>query len=140
MGKKLLSMIMVVTLISLFAITSAEAGSKTRYRWQGAGIALGAVLLGGLVVHQIAAHANTQQPQVVYSPPPQPRWCPPEPEYAPGHWEITREWVPGAWERVWAPGHYDRWGNWVTGHYEDHQTPGRDVERRVWVEGHHRYH
>jgi hypothetical protein len=140
MGKKLLSMILVVTLISLFAITSAEAGSKTRNRWQGAGIALGALLLGGLVVHQIAPHANTQPPQVVYSPPPEPRWCPPEPEYVPGHWEMTREWAPGTWERIWVPGHYDRWGNWVTGHYEDHQTPRRYVERRVWVEGHHRYH
>jgi len=140
MVKKLISMILVLTLVSLFAINSAEAGSKTRHRWQGAGIALGAVLLGGLVAHQIAAHAYTQPPQVVYSPPPEPRWYPPAPEYIPGHWEIAREWVPGTWERVWVPGHYDRWRNWVAGHYEDRQTPGRYVDRRVWVEGHYRSH
>ena len=140
MVKKLISMILVLTLVSLFAINSAEAGSKTRHRWQGAGIALGAVLLGGLVAHQIAAHAYTQPPQVVYSPPPEPRWYPPAPEYIPGHWEIAREWVPETWERVWVPGHYDRWRNWVAGHYEDRQTPGRYVDRRVWVEGHYRYH
>lgn len=140
MVKKLISMILVLTLVSLFAINSVEAGSKTRHRWQGAGIALGAVLLGGLVAHQIAAHAYTQPPQVVYSPPPEPRWYPPAPEYIPGHWEIAREWVPETWERVWVPGHYDRWRNWVAGHYEDRQTPGRYVDRRVWVEGHYRYH
>jgi len=139
MVKKLISMILVLTLVSLFAINSAEAGSKTRHRWQGAGIALGAVLLGGLVAHQIAAHAYTQPPQVVYSPPPEPRWYPPAPEYIPGHWEIAREWAPGTWERVWVPGHYDRWRNCVAGHYEDRQTPGRYVDRRVWVEGHYRH-
>jgi heme A synthase len=138
MGKKLWSMILVLTLISLFAITSAEAGSKTRYRWQGAGIAVGALLLGGLVAHHIAAHAR--QPEVIYAPPPEPRYYPPEPDWAPGHWEITREWVPGQWERVWVPDQYDRWGNWVAGHYVDRKTPGHYVERRVWVERHFRDH
>ena len=138
MGKKLWSIILAVTLISFFAITSAEAGSKTRHRWQGAGIAIGALMLGGLVMHHIAAHAR--QPQVIYEPPPEPRYCPPEPEWVPGHWELTREWVPGQWERVWVPGHYDRWGNWVAGHYLDRQTPGHYVEKRVWVEGHYRHH
>jgi hypothetical protein len=59
----------------------------------------------------------------------------PPSDYAPGHWETTREWVPGAWERVWVPGHYDRWRNWVAGHYEDRQNPGYYLKRRVWVEG-----
>jgi hypothetical protein len=129
-------MILVLTLVSLFAVTSAEAGSKTRQRWQGAGIALGAVLLGGLIAHQIVTHVSP--PPAVYSPP-QPRWGPPQPEYTPGHWEIAQEWVPGTWERVWVPGYYDRWGIWVAGHYEDHQTPGHYVDRKVWVEGHYRH-
>jgi hypothetical protein len=137
MGKKLLSIILVVTLISLFAITSAEAGSKSHHGWQGVGIAIGALMLGGLVVHHIAAHAGP--PQVIYAPP-EPRYRPPEPEWVPGHWEVTREWVPGQWERVKVPGHYDRWGNWVAGHYVDRQSPEHYVERRVWVEGHYRHH
>ena len=136
MVKKLISMTLVLTLVSLFAITSAEAESKTRHGWPGAGIALGAILLGGLVAHQIATHVPP--PPVVYSPPPEPRWYPPEPEYVPGHWEFTREWVPGTWERVWMPGYHDRWGNWVPGHYENRQTPRYYVDRRVWVEGQYR--
>ncbi len=131
MNKKLIALVLVLTLISLFAITPAEAGSRTRPRRQGAGIALGALLLGGLVVHHLAAHASP--PQVTYAPPPEPEWVP-------GHWEITREWVPGDWERVWIPGHYDRLGNWVAGHTINRRTPGHYVERRVWVEGHYRYH
>lgn len=139
MGKKLMSVALVIILISLFVITSAEAGSKTRHRWQGAAIALGALALGGLIVHQI--HAYPSQPAVTYYPPPpqpEPYYGPPPSEYVPGHWETTQEWVPGTWERVWVPGQYDRWGNWVAGHYVERQTPGQYVERRVWVEGHYR--
>ncbi len=131
MVKKLTAMILTITFISLLTFTSAEAGSEARYRWQGAAIALGAVALGGLILHSALAYP----PPVVYAPPPPPA---PPPEFVPGHWEIVREWVPGISERVWVPGHYDRWGNWVTGHYEVHQTPGGYVERRAWVEGYYR--
>jgi heme A synthase len=129
MKKKLIATVLVLTLVSLFAIAPAEAGSKTRHRWQGAGIALGALLLGGLVAHTMAVHASP--PPVIYAPPPEPEWVP-------GHWEITREWVPGTWERVWVPGHYDRRGHWVAGHYINRKIPGYYEERRVWVEGHYR--
>ena len=136
MKKKLIVIVLVLTLVSFFAIAPAEAGSKTRHRLPGAGIALGALLLGGLVVHHMAAHAFP--PPVVYAPSTEPRYYPPEPEWVPGHWEMTREWVPGNWERVWVPGHYDGRGNWVAGHTIDCQTPGYYEERRVWVEGHYR--
>jgi len=136
MKKKLIAIVLVLTLVSLFAIVPAEAGSKTRHRWQGAGMALGALLLGGLVVQHMAAHASP--PQVVYAPPPEPRYWSPEPEWVPGHWEMTREWVPGTWERVWVQGYYDRRGHWVAGHYINRQTPGFYEERRVWMEGHYR--
>jgi len=126
MKKKLIATVLVLTLVSLFAITPAEAGSKTRHRWQGAGIGLGALLLGGLVAHHMAAYASP--PRVVYAPPPEPEWVP-------GHWEMTREWVPGTLERVWVPGHYDRRGHWVAGHYLNRRTPGFYEERRVWIEG-----
>jgi hypothetical protein len=136
MKKKLIATVLVLTLVSLFAIAPAEAGSKTSHRWQGAEIALGALLLGGLVAHHIAAYASP--PQVVYAPPPEPRYYRPEPEWVPGHWEMTREWVPGTWERVWVPGHYDPRGHRVAGHYINRQTPGFYEERRVWVEGYYR--
>jgi hypothetical protein len=131
MKKKLIAAVLVLTLVSLFAIAPAEAGSKTRHRWQGAGMALGALLLGGLVVQHMAVHASP--PQVIYAPPPEPEWVP-------GHWEITGEWVPGTWERVWVPEYYDRRGNRVAGHYINRQTPGYYEERRVWVEGYYRHH
>jgi hypothetical protein len=135
MWKKIISIVLAIAFVSLFTLNSAEAGSKQRYMWKGAGIALGAVALGA-IVHQL-----THPPQVVY-PPPAPRYYPPPPppEYVPGHWETIREWVPGTWERVWVPGHYDRWRNWVAGHYEERHTPGHYVERRVWVERYYRYH
>ena len=137
MRKKLISMVLVVVFIGLFTLNSAEAGSKEHYMWQGAGIALGAVALGTMA-YQLFTHTH---PPVVYSPPPEPRYLPPPPppEYVPGHWETTREWVPGVRERVWVPGHYDRRRNWVKGHYEERQTPGYYAERRVWVEGHYRH-
>ena len=137
MWKKPISMILVIAFIALFTFNYAEAGSKQRHMWQGAGIALGAVALGSMAL-QLFTHTH---PQVVYAPPPEPRYYPPPPppEYVPGHWETTREWVPGIWERVWVPSHRDRWGNWVEGHYEQRQTPGHYAERRVWVEGHYRY-
>ena len=123
MWKKLALMILVLTLISVFTIPSAEAGSRNRI--------LKALALGGLL-------AALPPPPVFISPAPEHRYYPPRQEYVPGHWEIAREWVPGTWERVWIPGHYDRWGNWVAGHYEDRQVPRHYVERKVWVEGHYR--
>lgn len=139
MWKKLASMVLILTLVSLFTITSAEAGSKQRHMWAGAGIALGAVALGGLLAHHIYVHTPPPPPRVIYYPPPEPYYSSPPPEYVPRHWETIREWVPGTWERVWIPGHYDRWGNWVAGHYEDRQTPGRYEERRIWGEGYYRH-
>jgi hypothetical protein len=140
MWKKLISIVLVFALVSLFAVASAEAGSKQRNMWKGAGIALGAVTLGAMA-YKLYTHTHpAQPPQVIYYPPPEPRYYPPPPPpppgYVPGHWETTREWVPGTWERVWVPEHYDSCGNWIAGHYEDRQTPGRYVERQVWVEGH----
>ncbi len=137
MKKRLIAIALILALFSLFTIPPAEAGSKARHRWEGAGIALGALLLGGIVAHHIAVHASP--PPAVYVVPPEPRCYPPEREWVPGHWEITREWIPGTWERVWVPGHYDRYGNWIAGHYIERKTPGHYEERRVWVEGHYRY-
>jgi hypothetical protein len=136
MWKKLASVVLVLALLSLFTISSAHAGSKQRHRWEGAGIALGLVTLGGLIAHELYAYPPPP-PRVVYSPPPEPYYPPPQ-EYVPGHWETTREWAPGTWERRWNPGYYDRWGNWVAGHYEDRQTPGHYRERRIWIEGYYR--
>jgi hypothetical protein len=123
MWKKLISMILAVVFISFFALNSAEAGSRHHDMWNGAGIALGALTLGA-IASQFFTHP---------SPPPPPAYA-----YIPGHWETTREWVPGTWTRIWVPGYYDRWGRSVRGHYEVRQIPGHYVERRVWVEGYYR--
>lgn len=136
MCKKLATIILVLALFSLFTLTPAQAGDKQRHMWYGAGIALGSVALLGLLTHPHIA--PPPRPQVLYSPPPQPYYPPPPPDYTSGHWETIREWVPGAWERVWVPGYHDRWGNWVAGHYEDRQTPGHYIEKKVWVEGFYR--
>ncbi len=43
MWNKLISMILAIAFFSLFILNSAEAGSKQRYMWYGAGIGFGAV-------------------------------------------------------------------------------------------------
>jgi hypothetical protein len=142
MWKKILSTILVIAFISLFTLNSAEAGSKQHDNvWSGAGIALGAVALGAMAFGLFTHTPPPQPPQWGYYPPPEPRAPspPPLPEYVPGHWETSRDWISGTWEKVWIPGYYDRRGNWVAGHYEKRQTPGRYVDRSVWVEGHYRY-
>jgi hypothetical protein len=123
MWKKLAVMILVLALISAFTIPSAEAGSKDRI--------LKALALGGLF-------AALLPPPVIVAPAPERHYYQPRQGYVPGHWEMSREWVPGTWERVWVPGHYDRRGYWVPGHYENRQAPGYYEERRVWVEGYYR--
>ena len=134
MVKKLVTMILVVAFVSLIAINAAEARSRYRHSWGGAGIVLGAFALG-IITNEALSH---RQPEVIYAPPPPPPYYPPRAEYIPGHWELTREWVPGTWERVWVPEYYDRNGRLMGGHYEDRQTPGYYEERRVWVEGYYR--
>jgi hypothetical protein len=123
MWKKLMLMILVLTLISVFIVPSAEAGYKSLLK---------VLALGGLLA------AFPPPPPIVISPAPAPYYSPSRQEYVPGHWEVIREWVPGTWERVWIPGHYDRWGRRVAGHYEDRQIPGHYVERKVWVDGYYR--
>jgi Zn-dependent protease with chaperone function len=124
MWKKLVLMVLVLALISVFTIPPAEAGSM-RHR------VLKALALGGLL-------AALPPPPVFVSRAPEPYYYPLPREYVPGHWEMTREWVPGTWERVSIPGYYDRWGRWVAGHYENRQIPGYYAERRVWIEGYYR--
>ncbi len=123
MWKKLALMVLVLALISVFTIPSAEAGSKD---------VLKALALGGLFAFAALP------PPVVIAPAPEHHYLPPRQEYVPGHWETTREWVPGTWERVWTPAYYDRWGHRVPGHYENRQAPGYYEERRIWVEGYYR--
>jgi hypothetical protein len=120
MWKKLISMTLVIAFISLFTFNSVEAGSNHHHNnmWNEAGIALGALALGAMT-YQLFTHPSPLPP----------------PAYIPGHWETTREWVPGSRERVWVPGYYDRWGRPLRGHYEQRQIPGYYAERRVWVEG-----
>jgi hypothetical protein len=103
MKKKVIAAVLVLTLVSLFAIAPAEAGSKIRQSWQGAGIALGALLLGGLVVHQMATQASP--PQVVYAPPPE------------LHYDGRGHWVAGHYINREAPGYYEERRVWVEGYY-----------------------
>ena len=122
MWKKLVLMILVLALISVFTIPPAEAGSKNLLK---------ALALGGLL-------AALPPPPVFISPAPEHHYYPPREEYVPAHWEMSREWVAGPRERVWIPAYYDRWGNRVAAHYENRQSPGYYQERRVWVEGYYR--
>ncbi len=121
MWKKLALIVLILALVSVVTVPSAEAGSKTLLK---------ALAIGGLL-------AALGPPPIFISPAPA-YYPPPRQEYVPGHWEMTREWVPGTWERIWVTGYRDRWGRPVAGHYESRETPGYYQERRVWVEGYYR--
>ena len=83
-------MVLILALISVFTIPSAEAANHHNF-WKAPAV------LGLLAVF-------SPPPPVIVSPAPEPYYYPPPQEYVPGHWETTREWVPGSWERVWIPG------------------------------------
>jgi hypothetical protein len=123
MWKKMALTVLVLALISVFIISPAEAGVRNRLKY--------------LTVLGLLPPPPIPVPVGVYSPPVEPNGSAPQ-EYAPGHWEMIREWVPGTWERVWVPGYHNRWGRWVPGHYENRQTPGYYADRKVWVEGYYR--
>lgn len=122
----------VIALVAVMSLTLSSvsfAGDRTRGRWEGFAIGLGAVTLYNLFGHGYFSPVippNRVHVRHVYHHPPVVH----EPS---GHWEIRREWIPETRERVWVPGRYEN-GYWVKGHYEVRIYPGHYVERRVWVE------
>ncbi len=84
MWKKLALTVLILALVCVSTIPSAEAGSEDLLK---------ALALGGLL-------AALPPPPVFVSRVPDRHYYPPREEYAPGHREMTREWVPGTWERV----------------------------------------
>jgi len=132
-GKMLIICLCAVALIVLTAPPS-YAGCKQHYRWEGAGIALGAMaVLGTLLSWRppvvAAAPVCACEPPVYYNA------CPPPRTWVPGHWEYNRERTGSYWEQAWIPGHYDRYGRWVCGHHIQRRVPGHWIEHRVWVPG-----
>jgi hypothetical protein len=128
--KVLLSLMVTVLAIGLVS-SSALAGSKQRYRWEGVAIGVGAAILGHAIYQ---AHRPAPRPQVAY--------MEPEPafrnhdgrDHHRGHWQWQKIWVPSATERVWNPGHYNQRGHWVKGHWIEVVTrDGYWSQERIWI-------
>jgi hypothetical protein len=135
--KLLISLIVTLFGISLIS-SSALAGSKQRYRWEGVAIGVGAAILGHAIYQ---AHRAADQPRVVYvEPPPPPAYRYRHgPKHHRGHWELQKTWVPPTYQRAWNPGHYDRRGNWVPGAWIELKTSdGYWRQERIWVADNHR--
>jgi hypothetical protein len=70
MKNKKLSMVMVTTTLCVcFLVTSAWAGPKQRYRWEGVAIGVGAAILGNALVNAFYYPGPSPAP-VYYSAPP----------------------------------------------------------------------
>jgi hypothetical protein len=77
MKNKKISIIMLITILCLsFTVTSAWAGPKQRYRWEGVAIGMGAAILGNALFNGPyysrlgPAPVYRSAPTVYYSPPP----------------------------------------------------------------------
>ena len=128
--KTLFILLLTVMLCISFLIPSAWAGSKQRHRWEGAGIGIGAAILGSVLLKHYHKYysPNKHAPAPVYSYPATRH------HRHRGHWEAGKEWVPPTYKRVWNPGHYNRRGQWVAGHWiKILEQPGYWTKTHVWV-------
>ena len=135
MKKASLIAVLMIFFLSV-SVSSALAGSKQRHQWQGAAMALGAVILGNAILnsshydydpHPVSA-VDRYRPDHCYN-----RSCPP-PRQERGHWEYQKMWVPPVLERVWNPGHYNTCHQWVPGEYiMIEREPGYWKTERVWA-------
>jgi len=94
MKKKNLTIVLLAMVFTLLFISpSAWAGSPQQYRWEGAAIGAGAVILGGALIN--ACIYPCPAPRVVYRQP-----CPPRygyyqpPRHHRGHWKARKRWRP----------------------------------------------
>lgn len=130
----------IVLAIIFFLTASAPsvfAGSKQRHQWQGAAMALGAVVLGSAILNncqcdrppqQRVAAVDRYRPGYHHQRP----YC--KPRHARGHWEYRKIWVEPTYEKVWNPGHYNACRQWVPGAYiVIERKPGYWKKERVWV-------
>lgn len=106
--------LMIIFLVS-FSMSPALAGSKERYRWQGAAIGLGAAALGH-VIYQNARERHAPERVVVVERPVYAAPCPPPRCPGASFHEPRRVWVEPVRERVWNPGHYHN-GRWTEGQW-----------------------
>mgnify|MGYP001069739808 CR=1 FL=1 len=125
----------IIFLVS-FSLSPALAGSKERYRWQGAAMGFGAAVLGH-AIYKNARAGRAPQKVVVVERPVYSAYAPCPPYRCPGACccEPRRVWVEPVREKVWNPGHY-RNGRWIEGQWILVETaPGhwREAEGRAYT-------
>lgn len=139
--KKTLTLMFVMIFLLSLSVSSAFAGSKQRYRWQGVAMGVGAAILGNAILNSsrdgsYRGHKEyrnyPERVVVVERTTHYDRYCEPAPRN--GHWEVRKIWVEPVCESVWNPAHYNKHNQWVSGRYITIETsPGYWQEDRVWV-------
>lgn len=121
--------LMIIIIVS-FSMSPVLAGSKQRYRWQGAAIGLGAAALGH-VIYKNAQARHAPERVVVVERPAYASPCPPPCYPGACSYEPRRVWVEPVREQVWNPGHYHN-GRWIEGQWIlIEASPGYWREARV---------
>ena len=119
---RILGAILATACLALWvAVPRAEAGDKSRHRWQGIAIGVASTILLDHLMNPGPAAADYRRPVA-----PRPSYG-----YGPPAWDGPRLRErrrpcppPGHWERVWIPDHYDSFGKFVEGHYESYWVGG----------------
>ena len=108
-----------VCMVLVLAVPRAEAGDRSRHRWQGIAIGVAStILLDHLMRPGLATVEYGPAPGPAYGGGPR-AWERPRRGYGPRPGPCS-----GRWERVWIPGHYDGFGKFIEGHYESYWVDG----------------
>jgi len=123
--KKWMIPAMLISFLSLSVLSPAEAGERSRHRWQGIAIGAASYMVLDHLFNRPAGYGYSQPayvypaPTVIYEYRPAPPPCyPPETRHYRKQYYSERQMESGYWESVWIPGHYDRSGRYIDGHYE----------------------
>ena len=132
--KKTIIIIMAIACMISLTVTSSNAGSKERKRFEkfligsSAGL-LGAVLLNNLNHNRARVSTNEPGHHRKYRRSYRHRHNGPK-----GHWKVEKIWVEPEYEERWNPGHYNKKGEWKSGRYQKFIVrEGYWKEKRIWI-------
>ncbi len=128
--KKWIIPAILISFLSFSVFSPAEAGEKSRHRWQGIAIGAASYMVLDHLINYPRGYYGYTQPAYVYPAPTvvyeyhveRPASPPCSPPGHSGHYRkqyySERQMESGYWESVWIPGHYGRSGRYIDGHYE----------------------
>ncbi len=136
--KKTLSIFLAAALLIPLSFSQASAGKGKNHLMEGILIGTGVAILGATIVHEIHHDSKKMEYPCDYPKPdksyPNKKWHGANLHHDPGHWILTKVWVPPQYGKRWNPGHYNKQGRWVPGRYEQVIVQkGHWEKRNIWV-------